>query len=313
LRRDDCSALPINIEPGVPPYFTHWRPRDRWWSRQRNQLANLLFYLLVKENLDLISSQRKKWGLVPYANPESFNSPLAIMAQLPKELDFHREKIEPWFHYVGPIQNSRGVEPISDESHAFNESMLDGRPVLYANLGTLQSRKWDVFTCIAEACTGLNVQLIISLGNPNAIPSEANFPGNPLVFSYPPHQQLIGLSSLVITHAGSTAVSCLSKGIPIVAIPLAVDQPGMAARVVEAGAGEAVPLSSLSVSKLKTAIEMVLNGPSYKEKALRLQSAIRESGGLGYAADIIESVLSAQEPAYSRDFSKVGLVTEISL
>jgi UDP:flavonoid glycosyltransferase YjiC (YdhE family) len=41
---------------------------------------------------------------------------------------------------------------------------LDGRPLVYASLGTLQNGSEDVFRVIADACAGLDKQLIISLG-----------------------------------------------------------------------------------------------------------------------------------------------------
>ncbi len=48
---------------------------------------------------------------------------------------------------------------------------LDGRPLIYASLGTARSIQRTAFSLIAEACSELNLQLIISLGgqgNPEA-------------------------------------------------------------------------------------------------------------------------------------------------
>ena len=38
------------------------------------------------------------------------------------------------------------------------------RPLVYASLGTLQNGSEEIFRTIAEACAGLNAQLVISLG-----------------------------------------------------------------------------------------------------------------------------------------------------
>ncbi len=49
----------------------------------------------------------------------------------------------------------------------------------------------------------------------------------------------------------------LSNGVPMVAIPIANDQPGVAARIAWTETGEFVRLSRLSVPKLRTAIQQV--------------------------------------------------------
>jgi len=82
----------------------------------------------------------------------------------------------------------------------------------------------------------------------------------------------------------------------MVAIPIANDQPGVAARVAWAGCGEAVPIKNVNVSRLRTAIQKVLTEDSYKQNAIRLQEAIVRAGGVSRAADIIEQVLSTGKP-----------------
>lgn len=161
----------------------------------------------------------------------------------------------------------------------------------------MQSHNWDIFRCIATACLEIDAQLVISLGNPNADPAQTDFPGNPLVVPFPPHQQLTNRADLVITHAGSTAVSCLSSGVPMVAIPITTDQPGMAARVARVGAGEVVPLAKLNVPKLQLAIDRVFTDRSYRDNAKKLSAAIEKAGGVKYAADIVERVLQTNSPA----------------
>ena len=90
-----------------------------------------------------------------------------------------------------------------------------------------------VFHKIAEACEELNAQLVISLGG--AIDSNCfhELPGNPLVLNYVPQLELLKKVTLTITHGGmNTVLECLSNGVPMVVIPIANDQPGIASRVV---------------------------------------------------------------------------------
>ena len=124
-------------------------------------------------------------------------------------------------------------------------------------MGTLQNRSLEIFQCIAEACDGLDAQLVISLGGGSS-PELQSLPGSPLVVEYAPQLELLKKATLTITHAGlNTVLESLSEGVPLVAIPITNDQPGVAARLAWTGAGEVVPLSGLSVPRLRAAIQQV--------------------------------------------------------
>ncbi len=139
------------------------------------------------------------------------------------------------------------------------------------------------------------------LGNPNSQESGWTLPGSPIVVPYAPHQQLIERASLIVTHAGmNTVLGALSSGVPLVAIPVTNEQPGIATRVARTGAGEVVPLARLSVPKLKAVIQRVLTEDSYKNNASRLQEAICRAGGVNRAADIIEQAISTGKPVLAQ-------------
>jgi UDP:flavonoid glycosyltransferase YjiC (YdhE family) len=98
----------------------------------------------------------------------------------------------------------------------------------------------------------------------------------------------------------NTTLESLTNGVPMVAIPIANDQYGVAARIAWTGAGEVVPLSRLKVPRLRTAIERVLTEDSYKNNASRLQEAIRRAGGVSRAADIVEQAISTGKPVLAQ-------------
>jgi zeaxanthin glucosyltransferase len=52
-----------------------------------------------------------------------------------------------------------------------------------------------------------------------------------------------------------------------------------------------VPVKKVTVAKLRSAIEKVLTDKSYRENAQKMQVAIKNSGGVKQAADIIEQVI----------------------
>jgi MGT family glycosyltransferase len=164
-------------------------------------------------------------------------------------------------------------------------------------MGTLQNRLIWVFQTIASACEDLDAQLVISLGGSAKPESLPDLAGNPLVVEYAPQLEVLEKATLMITHAGmNTTMECLKKGVPMVAIPVANDQPGVAARIAWTGAGELVTLKKLNVPRLKNAIKRVLTEESYKQNALRLQAATLRAGGVSRAADIIEQAVSIGKP-----------------
>ena len=281
------NALPVNREPAVPPYFTGWLPSPSPWARWRNQLGNALLDRLTEPLWRDLQEQRQSCGLPPRRNKEKALSPLLQLA--------------PHFHYVGRLAMPCGREPLLRDAIPFPWERLDGRPLLYASLGTLQNGRPEVFAQIAEACAPLNVQLVISMGNPASVPLQ--LPGDPLVVAYAPHQQLIERATLVISHAGlNTTLTALDCGVPVLAIPITNEQPGIAARLACCGAGRVLPVRQLRAPTLRALVVEMLNNPSHRAAARRLQAEGKAAGGVGRAADLIEQ-LSLAPPGPARRFA----------
>jgi zeaxanthin glucosyltransferase len=105
---------------------------------------------------------------------------------------------------------------------------------------------------------------------------------------------VLARATLAVTHAGlNTVLDALSFGVPMLAVPIAFDQPGVAARIVHAGAGERLSHATLTVAKVKAALERLLSTPSYRQRAGMLGEEIARAGGASRAADIIEDVTRA--------------------
>ena len=283
-----CSALPFNQEPTIPPLFTTWTYNPDWWAVLRNQIVYSLVNPFTKPMQKLRSSYRKSWKLPLEI---SSDSQLAIVTQQPAEFEYPRQNLPAYFYFTGPYHNKSSRKPVD-----FPWDQLNGKPLIYASMGTLQNQLNDVFVAIAAACVDLDAQLVISLGGASLEGLPA-LPGNPIVVSYAPQLALLERASVAITHAGmNTALECLTYGVPMVAIPITNDQPGVASRIAWIGAGEIVPLNKLTAARLETALKLVLTKESYRQNALRLKQLIAKSGGVSRAADIIELAISTRQP-----------------
>jgi zeaxanthin glucosyltransferase len=291
-----CSALLLNRDSHIPPILTTWQYSPTWRAYLRNQISYKLLNLVTKPIRETIAKYRRKWNLPLYSNPSDYYSKLAQISQQPIEFEYPRPNLPPYFHFTGPYHNPASRKPVP-----FPFEKLTGKPLIYASMGTVQNRLLDVFQQIASACEGLDAQLVISLGGGATPESLPSLPGNPIVVSYAPQLELLQKATLTITHAGmNTTLESLSNGVPMVAIPVANDQPGVAARIAWTAVGEVVPLKQASVPKLRTAIMKVLTEESYKKRAIALQEAIQRSGGVQKAADIIEQVISTKKPVLAQ-------------
>jgi zeaxanthin glucosyltransferase len=238
----------------------------------------------VRRRLD---SFRRQVGLGPIRRIRKSFPELAHITQLPQCLDFPRSGLPPTFHYTGPFVDA-DARPIIE----FPWERLDGRPLVYASLGTTLKGESATFHLIAEACDGLGVQLVISLGGRRDPGMFHDLPGNPLVVRNAPQLELLRRAEIVITHAGpNTAFETLLQGKPMIAIPKTFDQPAIAARLAWVKAAVVLPSGKLSAKQVRSALAAVLGNPSYRNAAKEIQAKIRSARGLERAADLIEQAL----------------------
>ena len=281
-----CNALALNREPSVPPPFTPWRYRDSPSARVRNRLGYAMSDRIMRPIIQVVAKYRARWKLPAHKQAEQSFSRLAQISQQPAAFDYPRRQLPRSFHYVGPLRRAP-ADVIS-----FPWDKLDGRALVYASLGTLQNRREPTFRCFAEACMGLDVQLVLTHGGGLDERARFDLPGDPVVVSYAPQLELLSRASLTLTHAGlNTVLDSLACGVPLVAVPITYEQPAIARRVEWCGAGRVVPFSKLDAGRLRAAIRDVLANPSFKASADRVRDSIRQAGGVTRAADLIESLL----------------------
>jgi MGT family glycosyltransferase len=275
----------------APPFFMPWNYQNTWWARLRNQAAYSILDRSCQPILQVINRYRQQWKLPPYCHIYASNARLVHISQQPAAFDFPYPNLPEHLHYVGPLRN-RSPHPVS-----FPFERLTGQPLIYASLGSVQNTKQDVFRCIAEACKGLDVQLVIAHGGGMSARTVRELPGSPLAVEYAPQLEVIAKASLTITHGGlNTVLDSLSHGVPLVAMPITFEQPGNGARIRWSGTGEAIPISQVRVGKLQAAIQRVLTEESYRYNARRIQQAIAQAGGVRRAADIIEGAIGSLSP-----------------
>lgn len=283
-----ASAVPINRSESLPPPNLGWdyeptpegRERDRTgWDAGREAFSRWT---------DVENAQRKKWRLRSLKDvlEDSF-SPFAQIAQIPEIFDFPRDDTPSNLVYVGPLNH-----PETRSRVDFPWDRLDGRPILYASLGTMQNGLEWVFRTILEATAGLEFQLVMSTGGgPVTGLTHRGTLHNAIVVNYAPQFELLSKASLCITHAGlNTTLEALSHGVPLVAIPITHDQPGVAARIRWTQCGQSIDLSSLTPASLREAIRTVSTARSYRRNAIHFRDTIAKLTPIKTACELIEEL-----------------------
>ena len=257
------------------------------FSRLRNYLLQVSVFRIHGPVRWALEQHRRRLGLGPIRELQKVFPARAHITIMPKCLDFPRPIMPINFQYTGPFVDQSARPPVE-----FPWDRLDGRPLIYVSLGTSRKIQASIFRIIAEACEGLGLQIVMSLGGRRDPEMFAGLPGSPLIVREAPQLELIKIAAVVITHAGiNTVLETLMEGKPMIAIPITHDQPAMAARLAWLHVSEVIPERRLSAKNLRSAVLRVLHDPSYGDAAREVQEKIQSSRGLERAVEVIERCL----------------------
>jgi MGT family glycosyltransferase len=293
-----CSALMWNEEPQVPPHFTGWSWSEGAWARGRNRAGHATWEAYMRPVLEVINRYRAEWHLEPLERSTQTISRYAQLSQLCPELDFPRRELAATCHLVGSLAAAR---PRRDDDFPWDR--LDGRPLIFASLGTVRvAQNLPAFRKIAQACVGLDAQLVMSLGRwteDSQSPQEqlGELPGNPLLVGFAPQLAILERATAMITHAGqNTTLEALHQGVPLVALPRSADQPALAARLAHAGVGLRASFSRFTPDELRGLISRVLTEDSFRDRAGEMSRSLVKAGGVVRAAEVVERVMRTGQP-----------------
>lgn len=210
--------------------------------------------------------------------------PPRCAALVPEAMQPHAERVDhDVVTFVGPALDRR---PQQEEWPA------PERPLLVVSLGSAYNDRPQFFRDVIAAMDGLDWQVAMSVG-PHVDPAELGaVPANVAVRSWLPQLSALRHAAAFVTHAGMGGCSeGLYQGVPMVAVPQAVDQFGNAARLVELGVGEHVPAEEATPARLRDAVLRVSGSPEVAARCRELREQARAAGGARAAADILEGLL----------------------
>jgi len=280
------NALHLDYSGNTPLCTFDWPHEATPEALARNQAGVLGFMQVLEPVTSVAYAYAAQVGLnIDWTDPLATMSELAWLTQAPKEFDFESPHWPSQLHHTGPFHD--GLGRIESD---FPWDRLTGEPLVYASMGTLQNALEAVFSAIAQAVTPRpGMQLVLSIGDSLDAKQISSLPANCIVVNRAPQIELLKRSALCITHAGlNTVLESLTQGVPMVAIPVTNDQPGVAARIAYTKTGAYVPIRETTASRLSALIEEVLSNPEFRQNANNMKQVIAETNGLEKAVDLLE-------------------------
>ncbi|MGH3830836.1 MAG: glycosyltransferase [Pseudonocardiaceae bacterium] len=189
------------------------------------------------------------------------------------------------YAFVGPSIGARASTP------AFPWDWLDpDRQHMLVSLGTVNTEAGARFFAAAvEAVTPLAHRLQVILVAPPDMVGPV--PDHVLVRDFVPLLDLLPHLDAMVCHAGHNMVcEALAHSVPLVVAPIRDQQPVVAGQVVDAGAGIRVHFGRVGATELRNVITTVLDDPSYRAAARRVQTSFAAAGGAATAADHVEKL-----------------------
>lgn len=288
-----ACALPINREPHLPLSVMPFAYAEDERAQRLYRGSERVYDLIMRPLYRAIRAQSLRLGLTPRDRPDQCLSPLAQIAQWSRSLDFPRHALPECFHYIGAMKQP---EKPGAPARAVREQ---GAAALgYASLGTLQEHPYRLLRKMAAACRRAGVQVMVTHCDRLSEDEVASLyhHGATWVESFIDQPEFIRRADVVVSHAGlNTVLETVAAARPLLLLPVAFDQPAIAARIVHHGLGLRVSrfASSRTLARHITAL---LNDGRFRCRLEVACQQVSEGGGATRGAAIIEQALASKRP-----------------
>lgn len=181
---------------------------------------------------------------------------------------------------------------------------LKEKRVIFISMGTILNKQFDLYQKCFTALKDLDVKVVLNIGRKLTVEQLGNVPDNFIIRNYVPQLDVLRQTDVFISHCGMNSTSeSLYFEVPLVMLPMTNDQPIVAQRVKELGAGVILDIQQLTVENLKQAVSEVFQNPIYKENAKKLVDHSVMQAGISKQLTKFSNSL-----VHKRTFSEVRLI-----
>jgi UDP:flavonoid glycosyltransferase YjiC (YdhE family) len=278
VRIVSCNPLEIRGS-GIPPAFSGYPlARTTGWHEFAAEYDRV-HRAIWGEFDDWVTSQ----GAPPLPDLEFIGEGSANLYIYPGLADYPRAvPLGPSWHRIESSVRR------TDAPFMLPQELGDGPgKLIYFSLGSLGSADVGLMRRVIDCLAATPHRYIVSMGPLHA---EIELPPGMWGAEFLPQASILPLADLVITHGGNnTTTECLHFGKPMIVLPLFWDQHDNAQRIDELGLGVRLDPYRFADQDMHGAISGLLADQALAARLATSSAAIRSSGGLTRAADIIES------------------------
>jgi MGT family glycosyltransferase len=244
---------------------------------------------------------RARWSLHRTYDTDGLPLTDLMNAREPLNLVFTSSAFQPGadafdlsYRFVGASVGSRLNDP------GFDAVRLED-PVLYTSLGTVFEAGPALLRTFVAALAPLGGTVVVSTGHTE--PGDLGpLPANVVARRSVPQLQVLDHAALFVTHGGMNSVNeAMRAGVPTLVVPQGADQPLVARRVVELGAGLALRTDDVTAQTVRGLARRLLDEPRFREAAAAQGIAQQQAGGARRAADELERYLENARQGTAND------------
>jgi MGT family glycosyltransferase len=215
---------------------------------------------------------------------EVTGAPLRCLVLIPRVLQPHADRVGDRYRFVGPCIDRRREDP-----RDWVPPTGDG-PLALLAFGTAYTHRIDVYRNTIDALDGTGWRLVLATGRVR--PDELGVvPDWVQLRTTVPQPAVLREADCFITHAGmGSCTEGLWYGVPMVAIPQAVDQPANADQLEVIGAGRRLRAELPSPAEIRDAVLGVSTDPGTRHRLDAIRNELHRVAGPARAADSVQDV-----------------------
>jgi UDP:flavonoid glycosyltransferase YjiC (YdhE family) len=248
------------------------------------------------------NTARARLGLPPDPKLDRLYPYLYLDAYLPSMQPLTASPLQ-WFGGVAEPDVGHLIQPplyqVGHEVPGWFEALPD-RPTVYVTMGTAFNQVAHLFTAIAQGLRDEDVNVVMTVGHGVDVEPLNKIGSNVRAEAYIPQDPVLARSAVVVQHAGYlTTVGALRYGLPMVVIPVAVDQPYHAHRLAAAGAAVHLDHETLDPQKVRAAVRAILDEPLYRANAERLGGEMLAMPPVETGIALLERLAATRQPVFA--------------
>ncbi|HEX5199989.1 MAG TPA: glycosyltransferase [Actinoplanes sp.] len=255
---------------GIPPYGLGLAPRPGRIGALRDAvLWKVVERAFGRAMLPELNRMRGTAGLPPFRSPLDYSArPDLLITLTGAPLEYPRADLEPHVRMAG----STPWDPPAETPQWLS---AEGDPWVLVTCSTDYQADGALAQAAVAALRDEPVRVLVTLADAYG---EVTLPeaGNVRVERFVPHGAVLPHAAAVVCPSGMGIVSkAVAAGVPLVAVPFGRDQPEVARRVQQSGAGVILPAKKLSAARMLAAVRAA--------RALPPRPATPADGGAAFA------------------------------